>query len=230
VIGKILGGGDLMILDRRQFLFVLSSIVFNPVTFIEAHSKYSETIFALQMAYASEIQAHLNYLSYTEKARLENYPGIAHLFISFATSESLNARNFKQILSALGVQCGEPPKSGVKVSGTRVNLRKALDFELEDIDHRYPQVYEKCKAENHEEAIRNILYAWESEKQHRDLIRMLRSGTGIFFGILSKKIEEVSVQYFVCHVCGSTMVELPTDSCPICNNQASQYKEVEKLK
>jgi rubrerythrin len=225
-----LKGGGFLILSRRKFLFVLSSIFLGPVDFIGAQSKYSETILALQMAYASEIQAHLNYLSYTEKARAENYPGIAHLFISFATSESMHARNFKQILSDLGVQGREPPKSGVKASSTRVNLKMALDYELEDIDQRYPQAYEKSKAERHEEAIRKILYAWESEKQHRDLIRMLRSGTGIFFGVLSKKIEEVSVQYFVCQICGSTMVEVPSDRCPICSNQAHQYKEVERIK
>jgi rubrerythrin len=182
------------------------------------------------MAYASEIQAHLNYLSYSQKARSENYPGIAHLFISFATSESMHARNFKEVLSDLGVQSREPLKSEVKASSTRVNLKKALDYELEDIDHRYPQIYERSKAEHHEEAIQKILHAWESEKQHRDLIRMIRSGTGIFFGVLSKKIEEVSVQYFVCQICGSTMIELPTDRCPICSNQAYQYKEVERIK
>ncbi len=219
-----------MLLNRRQFLLVLSSIVLHPVAFTDAQTKYSETILALQMAYASELQAHLNYLRYAEKARLDNYPAIAHLFISFATSESFHARNFKQILSDLGVQGIELPKLEVKVSSTRVNLRNALDYELKDIDQRYPRVYEKSKPDDHEEAIRNIIYAWDSEKQHRDLIRMVRSGTGIFFGILSKKIEGASVQYFVCQVCGSTMIELPTDRCPICNSQASRYKEVEKIK
>ena len=68
---------------------------------LDAQPKFSETILALQMAYASEIQAHLNYVRYAEKARLDNYPAIAHLFNSFATSESFHARNFKQVLSDL---------------------------------------------------------------------------------------------------------------------------------
>ena len=225
-----MSGGGLMLLTRRTFLFVLSSIALQPVTFIEAEPKYSETIFALQMAYASENQAHLNYVRYAEKARLDNYPAIAHLFDSFATSESFHARNFKQILSDLGVQGTELPKLEVKVGSTRVNLRNGLDYELKDIDQRYPLVYEKSKPEDHEKAIRNIVYAWDSEKQHRDLIRMMRSGTGIFFGILSGKMERASIQFFVCEVCGSTMIEVPTDSCPICNSQASRYKEVEKIK
>jgi rubrerythrin len=218
-----------MSLNRRQFLFALSSIVLCPGAFVHAQQKYSETILALQMAYASELQAHLNYLRYAEKARSDHYPAIAYLFTSFATSESFHARNFRQILYNLGVREIKPPKLEVKVASTRVNLRNGLDYELKDIDQRYPHFYEKSKPDDHEEAIRNIVHAWDSEKQHRDLIRMVRSGTGIFFGILSRKMERASVQYFVCQVCGSTLIELPTDRCPICNSQASRYMEVEKI-
>lgn len=219
-----------MLVNRRQFLFIFSSVAFLRVSLTNAQSKYSETIGALKTAYKNEIQAHLNYLSYTEKAKLENYPNIGHLFISFATSESIHARNFKEVLSALGVQSWEPPKPEVKVFSTKENLKIALEFEIKDIDHRYPQIYEISKPENHETAIRDIIYAWDSEKQHRDLIQKMQSGTGIFFGVLAKKIEESSVQYFVCEVCGSTVTELPKGNCPICKNQASRYKEVERIK
>jgi rubrerythrin len=219
-----------MLLNRRQLLFIFSSIVFSRVSIPDAQSKYSETIAALQTAYTNENQAHLNYLSYSETAKLEHYPGLAHFFISFAASESVHARNFKEVLSALGVQGWEPSKPEVKAFGTRVNLKNALDFEIEDIDHRYPQIYEKSRPENHETAIRNILYAWESEKQHRDLIRKMQSGTGIFFGVLSQKFETTSVQYFVCSVCGSTMAGIPKEGCSICKKPVSVYKEVERLK
>lgn len=219
-----------MLVNRRQFLFIFSSVVFLRVSLTNAQSKYSETIVALKTAYKNEIQAHLNYLSYTEKAKLENYPGIGHLFISFAISESIHARNFKEVLSALGVQGWDPPKPEVMVLSTKENLKKALEFEIKDIDQRYPQIYEKSKAENHETAIRDIIYAWDSEKQHRDLIQKMQSGTGIFFGVLAKKIEATSVQYFVCQVCGSTVAEFPKDNCPICKSQASRYKEVERIK
>jgi len=219
-----------MLVNRRQFLSIFSSVAFLRVSLTNAQSKYSETIVALKTAYKNEIQAHLNYLSYTEKAKLENYPGIGHLFISFATSESIHARNFREVLSALGAQGWEPPKPEVKVLSTKENLKKALEFEIKDINQRYPQIYEKSKPENHETAIRNIIYAWDSEKQHRDLIQKMQSGTGIFFGVLAKKIEATSVQYFVCQVCGSTMIELPKDNCPICKSQASRYKEVERIK
>ncbi len=98
-----------------------------------------------------------------------------------------------------------------------------------DIDQRYPQFVEEAKPEAHEGTLRNLNYAWDIEKQHRDLIQKMQSGTGIFFGILAKKMEKTSLKYFVCQICGSTMVELPKDSCPICKNPASVYKEVARF-
>jgi len=193
-------------------------------------SKYPETIATLQTAYRNEIQAHLNYLAYAQKANSENYPNMAYLFCGFAASEWIHARDFRQILSELDGQVKETPKPDVKVFNTKANLKNALDFELKDIDQRYPQLIEKIKPEKHEAAIRDITYAWESEKQHRDLIQKMQSGTGIFFGLLAKKIEETSVRYFVCQICGSTVVELPKDSCPICKGSVSGYKEVERVK
>jgi hypothetical protein len=42
----------------------------------------------------------------------------------------------------------------------------------------------------------------------------LLSGSGIFFGIMAKTIEEHPVDYFVCQGCGSTLVELPARGAP----------------
>ena len=220
-----------MVTKVIQFqVFVLILIVFIQVSFVDAQTKYPETISVLQAAYQNEIQAYLNYMAYAQKAKSESYPNLSYLFVSFATAESIHARNFKQILSNLGVEVKEMATPKVKVSGTRVNLKSALDFEMLDIDQRYPQLIEKGKSETHEVALRNLNYAWDTEKQHRDLIQKMQSGTGIFFGILAKKIEETSFQYFVCLTCGSTMIEFPDRVCPICKSPASQSKEVERLK
>jgi rubrerythrin len=209
---------------------MFSSIAFYRVTIIDAQSKYSETAAVLQRAYINEIQAYLNYLSYAEKAKLENYPGLAYFFYSFATAESVHARNFNRVLSALGVQGWEPPKPGVKVFSTKVNLRSALDFEMLDIDQRYPQCVEQAKPEAHEGGLRNLNYAWETEKQHRDLIQKMQSGTGIFFGILAKKMEQPPLKFFICQTCGSTVQKLSDQVCPICGSPVSVYLEVERQK
>jgi rubrerythrin len=214
---------------RFPFIVFFFTVLFL-VPLINAQSRYPKTISALQIAYHNEIQAYLNYSAYAQKATLENYPNLAYLFVSFATSESIHARNFKQILSDLGVEMEETTNPKVEISTSRMNLKNALDFEIEDIDKRYPQLIEKSKPEEHQAAIQNIIYTWESEKQHRGLLRKARLGTGIFFGILAKKIETTFVQCFVCQNCGSTLLELPKDTCPICKGPVSQYKEVERIK
>jgi len=202
---------------RKAFPFLFFLYFFVSLTAASvagAQSKYSETIAALQVAYDNEMQAHLNYLAYAQKAKSENYPNMAYLFSSFAASEWIHARNFKKALLDLGVQVKEIPKLEVKVSSTKRNLRSGIDFEIADIDERYPQFLEKINP----------------EKQHRDLLQKMQSGTGIFFGVLAKKIEETSVEYFVCQVCGSTVIELPQEGCSICKVPLSQYKVVERMK
>ena len=207
-----------------------SSIAFFRTTFIDAQSKYSETVAVLKRAYSREIQANLNYLSFAKKAKLEDYPGLAYFFYSFAMAELVHTRNFKEVLSVLGVPGWDPPKPEVKVFSTKVNLKSALAFEMADIDQRYPQFVEEAKPEAHEGALRNLNWAWDTEKQHRDLILKMQSGTGIFFGVLAKRMEPPSLKFFICQTCGSTVPELPDQVCPICGSPVSVYLEVERQK
>jgi len=218
-----------MLLKSVQFRFIVFFLTFPIlVSFANAQSRYPETIAVLQIAYRSEIQANLAYMAYAQKAISENYPNIGHLFVSLATSESIHARNFKKLLSDLGVEVKEMPKSEIIVSSTKKNLKNATQVELQEIDQKYPQFVEKVKLEMHEGALQNITYAWESEKQHRDLIQKIESGTGVLFGVLTRTIEKTPTRFFVCQNCGSTLQELPKDSCPICKSPVSNYKEVEK--
>lgn len=191
-----------------------------------AQSRYSETILVLQTLYQDEIQAMHNYLAYAEKAAAEKYPNIAKLFRSLAASESVHARNFETLLSALGEKTKNFPLVKPEVSNTQRHLELSTAVELEEIDKKYPQFIERIKPENYAEAIRYIIYAWKAEKQHRELLKKIRSGTGIFFGLLTKKIEESPSQYFVCQNCGSTLSEIPEVTCPICGGPCSNYQEI----
>ncbi len=117
---------------------------------------------------------------------------------------------------------------GIKVSSTKKNLKKATTVELEEINRKYPEFIERINPEKHEATIQYITYAWESEKQHRDLIKKIQSGTGFFFGVLVEKFERTPSHFYVCQNCGSTTIELPEHTCPICIAPASQYKRSAK--
>jgi rubrerythrin len=218
---------------RSRFILVLACCVsISAISLFSATAQLNcpETISVLQNAYRGEIRAYRTYTAYAKKANSENYPSIAQLFCALAASESIHARNFMKLLSELGAEMKESPKREIEVSSTKKNLKHATQVELKEIDERYPSFLERIKPEKHEAAIQNIMYAWESEKQHRDLIKQIQSGTGIFFGVLAKKIEEAPDHYFVCQQCGSTLVELPRDNCPICKGSVSQYKELERIR
>jgi rubrerythrin len=219
-----------MVRKVNLFLFIACSLfLLIQATSIGAQSKYPKTISVLQELYHCEIQDYLTYMAYAQKAISENYHNIAYLFVTLATSESIHAHNYKQILADLRVEVKEPPKPEIKVFTTKENLKHATQAELQLIDQNYPQFIEKIKPEKHEGAIRYIMYAWEGDKQHRDLIEKIRSGTGVFFGFLVQKIEQTPIRFFICQTCGFSAEELPI-ACPISKSPSSRYKEVVMIK
>lgn len=209
------------------FLFVVVIVLAGLSPLALSENNYPLTTSLINTALQDEARAHQTYIVYSRKAAEENYPGIAKLFIALATSESIHAANFRKILVDLGVAVQEMPKITVKVESTKANLKKSTKVELDDIDRKYPEIIEKINPENHKEAIRYITYAWESEKQHRGLIKEIKSGTGIFFNFLARKIEDTYADFVVCKNCGSTLMELPLESCPICGKSVAFYKKIE---
>jgi rubrerythrin len=205
-------------------------LVFIQVTFVDAQMQFHETINILQTAYHNEILANLTYLAYAQKAISDKFPNIAHFFVALSASESIHARNFKQLLSDFGVEVTEISEAEIRISTTKENLQIASQNELQDIDQNYPQFVEKITSENHEAAIRILTYTWEAEKTHRDLIKKLQSGIGTLFGILGLRMDTTFTQYFVCQTCGSVITDHPPDICPICKSPVSQYNEVKRRK
>jgi rubrerythrin len=215
--------------DRYRYLSILVVMVciFSfLLAAVSAQLRYPETISVLQILYQDEVQAFNDYKAYAKRAASEKYPNIAKLFMTLATSESIHARNFKKVLSDIGTETEEVPEIEPKVSSTRKNLKLAIAVELEEIDNKYPQFIKQVTPENHAEAIQYITYAWEAEKQHRALLKKIKSGTGIFFGFLTQKIEGSPSPYFVCQNCGSTLSEIPEATCPICGGPSAKYTEI----
>jgi len=188
-------------------------------------ARYPDTITALQERYVDEVTAHQKYGAYARHALDEGYPAIAHLFKALAASEAVHARNFSGVLRDLG-RSPVPPAPRVELSSTREHLRQAATVEADEIDEEYPAILERIRAEQHEQAIRFITYAWEAEQQHRELILKIKKGASWFFGMLVSRIEGNPTHYHVCQVCGSTVSELPTGQCPICRHPSSEYREV----
>jgi rubrerythrin len=194
--------------------------------FLAGAGAYPLTREALGQRYVDEVRAHTKYLSYAHQACAEGYPNIAHLFLSLGASEAVHARNFQGLLLELGMKPKSPPPGAAAVKTTRENLRVATEVERDEIDKEYPAILEKIQPEDHKAAIDNITYAWEAEKQHRDLIVKIQKAAKGYFELLVGKIEGEPTHYHVCRICGSTLTEVPDKVCPICGRPVKHYREV----
>ncbi len=186
---------------------------------------YPQTRSILGKAYVREIQAHLAYTRFSQKALEEGSPNVAYLFKSFAIAESIHGRNFANVLVPLGEQPSGPVKE-FEVLSTRENLDQAIELELNEINIYYPDHLRAIKAEENWNAITAITHALGTEQQHESLLQKMKKGTGIFWSMLKEKIEEEDVIFYVCQVCGSTLTKVP-DICPVCMKPNSFYKEIE---
>jgi rubrerythrin len=212
---------------RWKKLAVLSLVFANLAALAVAdQSKYPETIAVMQLAYSGELLAHARYLVIAAQATEEKYPRIAYLATSLAYSEGVHARNFRAVLVELGAAVDDQVPT-VPVVDTKSNLKAAANNELEEIDTRYPQYLNRIRPEGYEKAIGDLTHAWESEKQHRALIERILAGTGMMFGTLVRKIEGNPVAYVICQRCGSTLIEMPKDRCPICAGPATDYTRID---
>ena len=189
-------------------------------------SEYPLTIASLQVRYREEMQAKYKYTAYGVRARAEDYPHIAYLFDSLSYSEFVHARNFARQLTDLGVEVEPLPKFDFEVLKTRDNVKHATAVEMDEIAHRYPNILKEIKDEQHEESIQFMTYAWKAEGQHRDLLQKIQKAAKKYFGMLAAHIEGEAAHYYVCEVCGSTLTELPKETCPICSHSAKRYIEV----
>jgi rubrerythrin len=190
-----------------------------------ATGAYPETVAALADAFQRETDAHRRYLAFAGTATQEGYKGIAYMFTAFAMSEGLHARNFKGLVTQLGGQANAAP-TAIKPGTTKQNLIAAIDDEIDSIDTLYPRTLERIRPEGYDEATRLVRFAWESEHQHRDLIRKIRRYSPMMFEQVAKAIDQKTGLYFVCQTCGSTLSRVPTPKCPICGGAPAQYLQV----
>ena len=190
------------------------------------HAKFPFTAKSMQQRYIAEVRAHRKYFAYSKKAIKDGYPNIAYLFTSLASSESIHARNFKERLLELGTKPSPTPDMDITVSSTKNNLKEATTVEANEINHEYPEIVKLINPEKHQQSIEVTTWAWQAEEQHRNLIVKMQKNVVRWWGIVSSRIEENPVTYYVCQVCGSTLIEIPKDKCPICDRPSLEYKQI----
>jgi rubrerythrin len=188
---------------------------------------YTETIAAMQAAQQAETLVNRRYREFGRQAKAEGYFGVAYLFYAFAASELIHAQNFQRVLARLGVDA-EPARAPLALpASTKENLVRAANDEMHSIEAFYPRLLERLKPEGHADAITYVTYAWESERQHRDVIRKLQQYSPTFFETVAKTIDMKTGTYYVCQICGSTVHQIPDGACPVCKYPPEHYRRIE---
>ncbi|HPG30210.1 MAG TPA: metallophosphoesterase [bacterium] len=156
----------------------------------------------LNDAFSREIQTFRKYEFFAEIAASEGYPEIAKLFKSAAKSEYLHSK-----LMFL---------ASFKNQTTRENLKKAIQWESEEIDSIYADYLKISEKSKSAAAFVSILAAFEAEKEHlnqfKNALEHLDSGSD-----LPQK------KYYICSRCGYLhQGDRPLKLCPGCG--ANMFK------
>ena len=160
----------------------------------------------LKAAFAGESQANRTYLFFAAKADEEGQKQIARLFRAAAEAETVHARAHFHVLK--------------RVKSIAENLDAAIGGESYEHTTMYPEFIKVAESEGNKEARLTFHRANEVEKIHHRLFQeakdALESG---------KTIAEA--HYYVCPVCGNTVLGEAPDRCPICSQPKSAFKKIE---
>ena len=160
----------------------------------------------LQEAFAGESQANRRYLFFADKADKEGQPQVARLFRAAAEAETVHARNHFNAMDGVG--------------STKENLMAASIGEHHEFTSMYPPFIEQAEEENNQRARVSFEFANQVEQIHyghfEEALKAVNDGQPLKEG-----------PYFVCQVCGNTVLGEAPDRCPVCGAPQSRFKLVE---
>lgn len=176
------------------------------------------TIANLQAAYNGESNAHARYIEFAKKADAEGYGEVASLFRAAAKAEEVHAANHATVLKSMGATPSlKLDKPDVKT--TKENLEAAIKGETYERDTMYPEFIKQAKAVRDTAALRTFNLAKTAEAEHAKLYTAALNDLPKLKGTKSK-------DYFVCTVCGFTVVKVDFSKCPSCFEPKEKYTAV----
>ena len=160
----------------------------------------------LQAAFAGESQANRRYLFFAARADKDGFPGAARLFRAAAEAETVHARNHLRVLG--------------EVKTTAENLETAISGENHEFTEMYPAFISQAQADTNNKAENSFELANAVEKIHHGLFQASLKA-------LDATGREGGAPYFVCQVCGNTILGETPNKCPVCGAPRSQFKQVD---
>ena len=160
----------------------------------------------LAAAFAGESQANRKYLFFAAKAEAQGQPQIARLFRAAAEAETVHARNHLNVLDGIG--------------DTAENLRSAIAGESYEFTQMYPGFIDQAKQDADPRAEMSFTSANAVEKVHHGLFQKAMND-------LDMGRTGEAQPYFVCQVCGNTVLGQAPDICPICGSARLKFRQID---
>jgi rubrerythrin len=160
----------------------------------------------LREAFAGESQANRRYLLFADKAEKEGFKQAARLFRAAAEAETVHAKNHFNAMDGVG--------------STVDNLSAGVIGEHLEFTRMYPPFIDKAIEEENERAQKTFEWANSVEEIHYNLFQeMLKA--------VKAKQTPKDEPYYVCPVCGNTVIGSAPDKCPICGAAGKVFKKIE---
>ena len=204
-------------LARIPVLIVAAVVLFglagSPTVAVAAPA---QTLDNLMAAFNGESNAHAKYLAFAKKADQEGFAGAAALFRAAATAEDTHARTHGEVIKKLG----GAPKADIKlpeIKATADNLKAALEGETYERDKMYPEFIAEARASGNKDALRAFNFAISAEGEHAKL-----------YGEASGNLQawKAAKVFYVCPVCGKTVVAVDFSKCPVCFTPGEKFGKV----
>jgi rubrerythrin len=211
--------GFLMVLTA---LFMIGSTITCPciaaeVAKSEGEAVMTKTLDNLQTALSGETNASLKYKAFAVKADEEGYKQVAVLFRAAAQAEKIHADNHANVITQLsGIPKAVTQTPEVKT--TAENLKAAIEGETYERDTMYPGFLAQAMTDKARGAVRTFNYALAVETEHAKLYAEALKSLDAW--------KEISINFYVCSVCGNTLTNIDFKKCPVCFTDAGDYKEV----
>lgn len=159
----------------------------------------SKTQQNLEAAFAGESQAYLRYQAFAEQAEKEGFQGVARLFRAVARAEMVHALSHLKVLG--------------QVKTTAENIESAIQGETHEFKDMYPSMVKDAVAENELEARHSFEYAMSIEMVHAKLFKKALKDPGTY----------PDAQYYVCPLCGHTVMDRAPGKCPYCGVDEKKF-------
>ncbi len=160
----------------------------------------------LREAFAGESQANRRYLFFAQKADKEGFPQAARLFRAAAEAETVHASNHFNVMTGVG--------------STADNLSAGVIGEHLEFTRMYPAFIQTAIDEADKKAQRSFEWANEVEEIHYNLFQeMLKA--------IKAKQPGKEGAYYVCPLCGNTVLGEAPENCPICGTAGSKFRKIE---